>query len=102
MLTADQIAEFRREHGFILPASSLPLFAEICEQAAECATIKRHWCEDTRDLDELEQDRDRWRAMAERLGEALSQFEHSDSKTTWVLAHPKMVSALAELRAMQT
>jgi hypothetical protein len=99
MLTADQIAEFRREHGFILPASSLPLFAEICEQAAMAGAKDN--C-----IAELQASADRevatWRALAERLGEVFDATMLETIDENYLPERVEEVkSLLAEWRAME-
>jgi hypothetical protein len=99
MLTADQIAEFRREHEWRFPYGyDAKMFAEICSQAAM-----------------LSESCDRWRALAERLGEALVAIRdgaievvyqddggnRSAEQTCSCGAYERADAALADLRAME-
>jgi hypothetical protein len=89
MLTADQIAEFRRVYSPLFESKPGVLleFNALCEQAATRATLRDAL------MDGLNAERDRWRDLAERLGEALKIAVHCDHLAD---------AALAELRAMQT
>lgn len=50
------------------------LRAEVERLKSELATEKRHWVEDDRDLNELIEQRDQWRAVAERFASTLNRI----------------------------
>jgi hypothetical protein len=96
MLTPDQIAAFRRMYEAGIPPKSQPMFAEICEQAAECAKLEEECATTAKMWAVCGEDRDRWRALAKRLGEALEDSVDGNDSLSGI---PQLV---AELRAMET
>jgi hypothetical protein len=92
MLTPDQIAAFRRMYEAGIPPKSQPMFAEICEQAAKAAELNVTTSV-VKMVTDANADRDRWRALAKRLGVALENFDYC--------GYEEANAVLADLRAME-